>query len=176
MGYFWIILKPINTGIVMAEEEKSASFLAKAKDAVSNVSEIIVEIKDDVIGDEQKAIMDEFKETSIGKVKQVMEELNNSLGIITKSGYEFKGINVSLGMPPSVSTAFHYKKDTTVAERAAVMEEAKDRRFVTMILKCLFKAGDFYHSVKMGEYTLDGVSITLGLTPGVSVGFKKKSA
>ncbi|MBE2219398.1 MAG: hypothetical protein IAE90_14395 [Ignavibacteria bacterium] len=160
----------------MAEEERSASLLDKAKDAVSNVSEKIVEIKDDVIGDEQKAIMDEFKENSIGKVKQVMEEINNSLGIITKSGYEFKGINVSLGLPPSVGTAFHYKKDIPEAERITLMEEAKDRRFVTMILKCLFKAGDFYHSIKMGDYTLDGVSITLGLTPGVSVGFKKKSA
>ena len=155
-------------------EESGGSFLDKAKEAVSNVSEKIVEMKDDVIGDEQKAIMDEFKETSIGKVKQVLEEINNSLGIITKSGYEFKGINVSLGLPPSVSTAFHYKKDIPDAEKALILEEAKDKRFVTMILKCLFKAGDFYHSIKMGEYILDGVSITLGLTPGVSVGFKRK--
>lgn len=153
--------------------ESSGSFLDKAKSAVSNVSEKIVEIKDDVIGDEQKAIMDEFKETSIGKVKQVMEEINNSLGLITKSGYEFKGINVSLGLPPSVSTSFHYKKDISEDEKAALLEEAKEKKFVSMTLKCLFKAGDFYHSIKMGEYTLDGVSITLGLTPGVSVGFKK---
>lgn len=153
--------------------ESSGSFLDKAKSAVSNVSEKIVEIKDDVIGDEQKAIMDEFKETSIGKVKQVMEEINNSLGLITKSGYEFKGINVSLGLPPSVSTSFHYKKDISEDEKAALLEEAKEKKFVSMTLKCLFKAGDFYHSIKMGEYTLEGVSITLGLTPGVSVGFKK---
>ena len=155
------------------KEESSVSFLDKAKSAVSNVSEKIVEIKDDVIGDEQKVIMDEFKETSIGKVKQVMEEINNSLGLITKSGYEFKGINVSLGLPPSVSTSFHYKKDISEDEKAALLEEAKEKKFVSMTLKCLFKAGDFYHSIKMGEYTLDGVSITLGLTPGVSVGFKK---
>jgi uncharacterized membrane protein YvbJ len=155
------------------KEESSVSFLDKAKSAVSNVSEKIVEIKDDVIGDEQKAIMDEFKETSIGKVKQVMEEINNSLGLITKSGYEFKGINVSLGLPPSVSTSFHYKKDISDDEKAALLEESKEKKFVSMTLKCLFKAGDFYHSIKMGEYTLDGVSITLGLTPGVSVGFKK---
>lgn len=155
-------------------ESGTGSFLDKAKEAVSNVSEKIVELKDDVIGDEQKAIMDEFKETSIGKVKLVLEEINNSLGIITKSGYEFKGINVSLGLPPSVATAFHYKKDIPEAEKTALLAEANEKRFVTMILKCLFKAGDFYHSIKMGEYTLDGVSITLGLTPGVSVGFKRK--
>jgi len=157
-------------------ESTTGSFLDKAKEAVTNVSEKIVEIKDDVIGDEQKAIMDEFKETSIGKVKQVLEEINNSLSLITKSGYEFKGINVSLGLPPSVSTAFHYKKDIPEAEKTALLDECKEKRFVSMILKCLFKAGDFYHSIKMGEYTLDGVSITLGLTPGVSVGFKRKGA
>ena len=155
-------------------EESAGSLLDKAKSAVTSVSEKIVEIKDDVIGDEQKAIMDEFKETGIGKVRQVLEELNSSLVLITKSGYEFKGVNVSLGLPPSVSTAFHYKKDIPDADKTALLEEAKEKRFVTMILKCLFKAGDFYNSIKMGEYILDGVSITLGLTPGVSVGFKRK--
>ena len=162
------------TNINGESESTTGSFLDKAKEAVTNVSEKIVEIKDDVIGDEQKAIMDEFKETSIGKVRQVLEELNNSLALITKSGYEFKGVNVSLGLPPSVSTAFHYKKDIPEADKTALLEEAKEKRFVSMILKCLFKAGDFYNSIKMGEYTLDGVSITLGLTPGVSVGFKRK--
>lgn len=155
-------------------EESAGSLLDKAKSAVSSVSGKIVEMKDDMISDEQKAIMDEFKESSLGKVKQVMEELNNSLGIITKSGYEFKGINVSLGIPPSVSTSFRYKKDITEAEKTALLEEAKEKKFVSMTLKCLFKAGDFYQSIKMGEYILDGVSITLGLTPGVSVEFKKK--
>ncbi len=156
------------------QSEEPQSLLDKAKSAVTNVQEKIVEMKEDVIGDEQKAIMDEFRESSLAKVKSVMEELNNSLGIITRSGYEFKGINVSLGIPPSVSTSFHYKKDISDDERAALFEEAADKRFVTMTLKCLFKAGDFYHSIKMGDYILDGVSITLGLTPGVSVGFKKK--
>lgn len=162
----------------MSEEilqtEEPQSLLEKARSAVTNVQEKIVEMKEDVIGDEQRAIMDEFKESSLAKVKSVMEELNNSLGIITRSGYEFKGINVSLGIPPSVSTSFHYKRDISDDERAALLEEAAEKRFVTMTLKCLFKAGDFYHSIKMGEYILDGVSITLGLTPGVSVGFKKK--
>lgn len=155
-------------------EESTGSLLNKAKSAVSSVSDKIVEMKEDMIGDEQKAIMDEFKESSLGKVKQVMEELNNSLGIITKSGYEFKGINVSLGIPPSLSTSFHYKKEISDAEKTALLEEAKEKKFVLMTLKCLFKAGDFYHSIKMGEYILNEVSITLGLTPGVSVGFKKK--
>jgi len=156
------------------QESSTGSLLDKAKNAVSSVSEKIVEMKDDVIGDEQKTIMDEFKESSIGKVKQVMEEINNSLGLITRSGYEFKGINVSLGLPPSVSTSFHYKRDIPDDEKTALLEEAKEKKFVSMTLKCLFKAGDFYHSIKLGDYTLDGVSITLGLTPGVSVGFKKK--
>ena len=157
-------------------EEKSGSIFDKAKEAVSNVTEKIVEIKDDVIGDEQKAIMDEFKESSIGKAKQVMEELNNSMGIITKSGYEFKGIAVSLGLPPSITTAFHYKKDVSEKERAELLEEAKEKRFVTMTLKCLFKAGDFYRSIQLGEYMLEDVSVTLGLTPGVNVSFKRKQS
>lgn len=155
-------------------EEKTEGLLDKAKVAVSSVSEKIVEIKEDVLSDEQKAIVSEFKESGMGKVKLVMEEINNSLGIITRSGYEFKGIEVSIGLPPSISTSFHYNNDIPDSEKTALLEEAKEKKIVMIILKCLFKAGDFYNSVKMGEYILDGVKVTLGLTPGVNVGFKKK--
>jgi len=53
------------------------------------------------------------------------------------------------------------------------MEQAKDKKMVKLILKLLFKAGDFYKSIKMGDYGLDGVIISLGLAPGMSISFKK---
>jgi hypothetical protein len=156
----------------MAEEK--TSILEKAKDAVSAVSEKVVELKDYVVDDEKKEIMNEFKDKTTGKAQQIMDEITNSMGLITKSGYEFKGVSVTLGLPPDITTTFHYSKDITDDERKALLEEAKDRKFTTIVLKCLFKAGDFSHAVKMKDYQLNDVSVVLGLMPGVTANFSKK--
>jgi len=149
------------------------NILNKAKEAVSNVTEKVINFKDNFIGDEQEEINDEFKEAGSGKVKEVIDSINESMGLITSAGYEFRGIGVALGINPSITLTFHYLRTVTDEERADLMEQAKDKKMVKLILKLLFKAGDFYKSIKMGDYGLDGVIISLGLAPGMSISFKK---
>lgn len=148
--------------------------LDKAKEKAGNITEKITYLKDDLIGDEQKEIISEFKESGLNKVRQIMDDIYNSLTLISKSGYEFKGLGASLGLPPVISMNFNFKREISAEDKAALFEEAKDKKIISLILKMLFKASDFYHSLKMGEYILDFVGITLGLTPGVNVNFKKK--
>lgn len=149
------------------------NILNKAKEAVSNVTEKVINFKDNFIGDEQEEINDEFKEAGSSKVKEVIDSINESMGLITSAGYEFRGIGVALGINPSITLTFHYLRTVTDEERADLMEQAKDKKMVKLILKLLFKAGDFYKSIKMGDYGLDGVIISLGLAPGMSISFKK---
>src|SRR4030095_13927302 len=161
----------------MAEEKpdtQSASILEKAKDAVTAVKEKVVEIKDDMLSEEHKAIASEFKEAGMSKIQQIMHEIPNSMGLISKSGYEFNGISVTLGLPPDIVSSFQYRKDISENERSALLEEAKDKKILNMVLKCLFKAGDFSHTVKMKDYKLEDVTVTLGIMPGVTVNFRKK--
>jgi hypothetical protein len=160
----------------MAEEqkEKTTSILDAAKVAVSAVTEKVVELKGDLMSDEKKEIAGEFKDSNLSKAQQIMQEIPNSMALISKSGYLFKGISVTLGLPPDITATFHYSKDITEDERKALLEEAKDKRITHIVLKCLFKAGDFSHSVKMKDYKLDDVNVTLGLMPGVTVNFVKE--
>ena len=65
-------------------------------------------------------------------------------------------------------------KEITEEEKNNLLAEAKDKRIVMIILKCLFKANEFYHSANIGSYKVDEVKITLGLTPGVDISFEKK--
>jgi len=45
---------------------------------------------------------------------------------------------------------------------------------VKIVLKLLFKAGDYFKAVKLGDYVLDAVNISLGLSLGMSLSMKKK--
>lgn len=153
------------------------SILNKAKDAalgaVSNVSDTFVSFKDNIIGDEQNEITENFKEASNNKVKEVLDSINESMALITSSGYEFKGIGVALGLSPSISLSFHYLRDISDDDRNSILTQADEKKMIKMILKLLFKAGDYYKAIKLGDYALDAVNMTLGLSPGMSVTFKK---
>jgi hypothetical protein len=146
-----------------------------AKGAVSNVSDKIVSFKDNIIGDEQNEIMEDFKDASNNKVKEVLDSIHESMGLIVSAGYEFKGIGVALGLSPSISLSFHYVKDISEDDRNSILDQAADKKMVRMILKLLFKAGDFYKAIKLGDYVLDAVNMSLGLSPGMSVTFKKNA-
>src|SRR4030095_3661859 len=153
--------------------EQSSSLLEKAKDAVSAVSTKVVEYKDYLVSDEQKIIASEFKEKGVEKAQKAVEEITNSMDLIAKSGYQFKSISITLGLPPDITTSFHYSKDISENEKEAILQEARDRKFITIILKCLFKAGDFSHSIKIKEYHLEDVNVILGLMPGVTLNFNR---
>ena len=161
----------------MAEEKnevQSTSILDKAKDAVTAVKDKVVEVSEDLMSDEKKEIMNEFKETGLTKTQQITQEITNSAGLISKSGYEIKGLSVTLGLPPDITATFHYSRDITDDEKMALLEEAKSNRMTSILLKCLFKAGKFSHNVQMKDYQLNDVSVVLGLMPGVTVNFSKK--
>lgn len=158
----------------MDTKETSGSIIDIAKETVSTIAEKVIEVKEDMFGDEQSAILSEFREASMNKIHNSMTNISNSLGLLSKSGYNFKSMNVSLGIPPSLSTQFLYEREISNEEKEALLEEVKDNRIIEIILKCLFKANDFYHSVNIGSYKIDKVTITLGLTPGMSINFEKK--
>ncbi|HMS34151.1 MAG TPA: hypothetical protein PKC91_08690 [Ignavibacteria bacterium] len=155
--------------------ETSGGILDIAKVAVSEITDRVIEIKEDLIGDEQSEILSEFKESGLNKIKTSMKEISDSVQLISKSGYDFIKMEVSMGLPPSVSAVFHYNKEITETEKSDLQAEAKDRRIVELILKCLFKANEFYDSANIGNYKLEEVKITLGLSPGVDISFVKKT-
>jgi len=158
----------------METKENSGSILDLAKETVSSLTEKVLDLKDDLFNDEQSEILSEFKEAGLVKMKISMEQISDSLGLLSKSGYDFRGMDISMGIPPSLSTVFLYEKEISEVERIKLQEEAKGKRIVEIILKCLFKANEFYHSVNIGNYKIDKVKITLGLSPGMSLSFDKK--
>lgn len=155
------------------------SILDKAKgaalDAVSTVTEKVVSFKDMAIGDERDEIINDFKDASSNKVKEVLDSVHESMALIVASGYEFKGIGVALGLSPSISLSFHYVKEISDEDRNSILEQAAEKKMIKMILKLLFKAGDFYKAIKLGDYVLDAVNMSLGISPGMSVTFKKNA-
>ena len=154
-------------------KESAGSLADKAKESAGSISNKLLELKDYLLDAEGKEIEDEFKDNTATKMQSMAQSITNSVALLNKSGYEFKGIGVDLGLGISFSLTFLFKKDISDEDKAALLEEASDRKIVVLILKMLFKADKFYKSMKVGVYELDTVNIALGLPPGMHLNFKK---
>lgn len=149
------------------------AILNKVIETASTISEKVDEIKEDIWGEEQKLIIEEFRESSSQKVKDILNNLNNSSELFDRAGFHLINLNISLGIPPEISSDFKAIKIITMEERETLINEVADNRIVTLVMKCLFKANDFYDKIKFGTYKLDVVNITLGLTPGINMNFQR---
>ncbi|MBK7157647.1 MAG: hypothetical protein IPH77_03590 [Ignavibacteria bacterium] len=149
------------------------TILNKVIETASTISEKVDEIKEDIWGEEQKLIIEEFRESSSQKVKDILNNLNNSSELFDRAGFHLSNLNISLGIPPEISSEFKAIKIITMEERETLISEVADNRIVTLVMKCLFKANDFYDKIKFGTYKLDVVNITLGLTPGINMNFQR---
>lgn len=149
------------------------AILNKVIETASTISEKVDEIKEDIWGEEQKLIIEEFRESGSQKVKDILNNLNNSSELFDRAGFHLSNLNISLGIPPEISSEFKAIKIITMEERETLISEVADNRIVTLVMKCLFKANDFYDKIKFGTYKLDVVNITLGLTPGINMNFQR---
>ena len=150
-------------------KESAGTLVDKTKETAGK----FLDLKEYLLGDEQKEMEEEFKDNTSSKMQNMAQSITESISLLNKSGYEFKGIGVELGLGLGFSLTFHFKKDISDEEKAALLEEASDRKIVVLILKMLFKADKFYKSMKVGVYELDTVNIALGLPPGMNLNFKK---
>lgn len=149
------------------------SIIDKVLDTANTVSEKVSDLKGDIWGDEEKLIMDEFKDSGIDKVKEVLNSLNNSGELFDKSGFHLSSLNVALGIPPVISAGFIVKEKISSDDRIKILAEAENNKIVKILISCLFKASDFYDKIQIGTYKLNSIDIKLGLIPGIALKFSK---
>ena len=149
------------------------TFFSKVKETTSSMTKKISDLKEDLWGEEQKQIIAEFKDSSTSKIQENLYKLGNSSDLFLRSGYELKDVNINLGIPPDITTSFHFLKDISEEEQNELLEETKDNRLIHIIIKCLLKASNYFDNIKVGDFKLSSVSISLGLTPGINIHFSK---
>lgn len=145
----------------------------KALDAASGLKDKISDLKDNIFSKEEEEIKEEFKEPGTSKIQEMLNYITDSTDLINRAGFELSGLGVSIAIAPVIKGAFSFIKKISDEEREKIMEETKEKKIIKLLLACLFKASDFVDGIKVGNYKLGGVEVTLGLSPGISVSFKK---
>jgi hypothetical protein len=145
----------------------------KALGAASGLKDKITDLKDNIFSSEEEEIKEEFKESGTSKIQEMLNYITGSTELINRAGFELSGLGVSIAIAPLIKVSFAFVKKISEEERIEIMEEVKEKRIMKILFACLFKASDFVDGIKVGNYKLGGVDISLGLTPGINVTFKK---
>lgn len=145
----------------------------KALEAAGGLKDKISDLKDNIFSSEEEEIKEEFKESGTSKIQEMLNYITDSTDLINRAGFELSGLGVSIAIAPLIKVSFAFLQKISEEERAIIIEESKEKRIIKILLACLFKASDFVDSIKVGNYKLGGVDISLGLTPGINVTFKK---
>ncbi|MFA5403659.1 MAG: hypothetical protein WC358_01875 [Ignavibacteria bacterium] len=145
----------------------------KALEAAGGLKDKISDLKDNIFSSEEEEIKEEFKESGTSKIQEMLNYITDSTDLINRAGFELSGLGVSIAIAPLIKVSFAFLQKISEEERAVIIEESKEKKIIKILLACLFKASDFVDGIKVGNYKLGGVDISLGLTPGINVTFKK---
>ncbi|MBI5403944.1 MAG: hypothetical protein HY959_11130 [Ignavibacteriae bacterium] len=144
-----------------------------AKDAAGGLKDKITDLKDNIFSKEEDEIREEFKDTNTSKLQEIINYITDSTDIVNRAGFDISGLGLSIAIVPVLKVNFAFLKKISDEEREKIMEEVQEKKIMKILMACLFKASDFVDGIKVGNYKLGGVEVSLGLTPGISVSFKK---
>ncbi len=150
----------------MSSEEKPATIIEQVKETVTVVTEKITEVKETIIDDE---IISEYKLLGSDAAQNILQQLNESASIIAQSGFIMKNITIGLGIPPAIEITFIYSNEISDSEREKLLAQSVEKKILSLVLKALFKANDMYKKVKIGNFKLESVMITIGLIPDINI-------
>lgn len=144
------------------KEEKAESLLqrmkGKAKEVQSSVAEKIAETSD--------AAQEKFLEK--------LNELNDLLPCIRELGYSVEAVEVGVGLLPEVGIEVSgLAKTMDVATYERVMEEQRDKKVLSLILRTLQTTSTWQKKIHLMAMGCDRATITLGIPPKITLKFEK---
>ncbi|MGB3016371.1 MAG: hypothetical protein WBC65_01095 [Ignavibacteria bacterium] len=119
-------------------------------------------------------IAEDLRDSGFDIVNTKLEEINNSISYISKSGFTLKGIDTKLGIPPEIIGTFSLERDISDEEWEKLISETSELQTVNLILKSLNKAEQIAGKLKVGAFELDSVTILFSIPPGIGMKFKPK--
>ena len=149
----------------------AAKIFDNAKESADKLKNKMSDLGSELWESEKLDIVKEFKESGTGKLKEVVSDLNQSSDIFRRGGFKLSEIETTLGLPPEIVVVFDALEKVSDEEKENLLKELEGKKIISLVLSSLFKARDFFEIIKIGEFKLNQVKISLGLTPGISIIF-----
>jgi hypothetical protein len=139
-----------------------------------DVTKIKDNLKEKVTGASE--FLGDLKEGGKEKFIAHVNSLSDIIPIIAQTGYQLKGIDMDVTIPPGVNMHFEKFKNISDEEIGQILDANKGKELLRSIVKALVTADEFHKKLKMGDLLLTDISIGLSLPPKVTIKFVKKKS
>ena len=144
------------------KDEKEESLFQRMKEKAKEVQSSVAE----KIADASEAAQD--------KVREKLNELNSLLPCIRELGYSVDAVQIGIGLLPEVGIDVSgLSKTMDEATYQRVLEEQKENRVISLILKTLNTASSWQQKIQLMEMVSDQATITLGIPPKLTLKFNR---
>jgi hypothetical protein len=116
----------------------------------------------------------DISEAGMDKLREMLAEVNDILPFLRELGYSVDGLQVGIGLIPTVAIDIGGLTKTMAPETyARILEEQKERALLVAIIKTLQTTSAVQQKIKLIQMQSDDATITLGIPPKVTLKFKK---
>lgn len=103
------------------------------------------------------------------KVGDYVNRVLTAAPVMEKLGYSAQQIALNVSLTPSVKFQFTKLPSGPVATPDQVLEEYKDDEIVRTMVRLLVSAEQCQQRIKLGKFQVQGLELTLGLSPTVTL-------
>ena len=143
-------------------EDKEGSLFQRMKDKAKEVQSSVAE----KIAETTEAAQD--------KLRDKLNELNSLLPCIRELGYSVDSVQIGIGLLPDVGIDVSgLAKTMDQATYDRVLEEQKENKVISLILRTLHTASMWQQKIQLMEMISDQATITLGIPPKMTLKFHR---
>lgn len=153
------------------EEEAGEGLLARARlHAQSSLSALSNKASD--LGQQAASKAAEVKDASFNKWSETVQDLNEALPIVRQAGFSLVGVDVGIGVPPSLKAGFTVAEEVSSETVEQLLKENEERTFTVMLVKALVGAWQLQQRVNIAGLKPRGLTVDIGLIPVVTLEFR----
>jgi hypothetical protein len=121
----------------------------------------------------QRDVVQPIKAYSIEKIQSAWEEIKTANELYKQLGYECNEVNVSLGLPPVFTLQLTRVGVPSDVEVEKLLEQCAEKPITYAIVVALCKANAMEQSLISNDWRFKGLSISMGIVPGVEMKFER---
>lgn len=144
----------------MVMENKFSNFLRDKMDAAHDIV------------DAARDKFSHWKEASAEKADALLDEVVAAGPVLEQAGYAISAIELSIGIPPEIQIGFQRIGVVAPEEIGALAEAHSDQKTLALLLKALQTAARLQGKITLNAFAFAGISIRIGLTPGVTLHYE----
>jgi hypothetical protein len=110
-------------------------------------------------------------DAAIDRARESLDDFAEVMPILKLAGYTVSEVAVELGLPPKIVASFESLPPVSEQDVEALLKRHEHELVATTMIRALVRARKLQESVKVGDFSPKGLSLSVSVPPSIVVRF-----